>query len=373
MKSTAVQPEAQAILEPAGTRVRDPRTGRSLWMAGILSEGELKEDEETLSVTMSFHPEHTEGQIKTMQQGLLTQIEAIGWKGNIECSITVEEEAAPKTSTSKDPVRGMNGGGTGAHGGPVQKQPIPGVNHIIAVASGKGGVGKSTVSVNIAVSLAKSGYKVGLIDADVHGPSLPMMMKVSATPIANEEKQIIPVVSYGVKCISMGLLVDKDEPIIWRGPMVMGVIRQFFQTVAWEELDYLLVDLPPGTGDAQLTMVQAVDLSGALIVTTPQAIAVQDAIRGVEMFKKLNVPILGIVENMSFLKLPDGSMIHPFGQGGGFETSVRYQVPLLAQLPLDERIRLGGDMGTPVALSEEDCSTPFHEIAESIHDQLTGA
>ena len=372
MKDTAIQPEAQAILEPAGTRVRDPRTGRSLWMAGILSEGHLKEDEDTLCVTMSFHPDHTENQVKTMQQGLLMQIEAVGWKGNVECSITVEEEAAPQAKP-KDPVRGMSGGGMGPHGGPIQKQSIPGVKHIIAIASGKGGVGKSTVSVNIAVALAKAGYKVGLIDADVHGPSLPMMMKVSATPIANDEKQIVPIVSYGVKCISMGLLVDKDEPIIWRGPMVMGVIRQFFQTVAWGELDYLLVDLPPGTGDAQLTMVQAVDLSGSIIVTTPQAIAVQDAIRGVEMFNKLNVPILGIVENMSFLKLPDGSMMHPFGQGGGFETSVRYKVPLLAQLPLDERIRLGGDMGTPVALSDEDCGTPFREIADSIHDQLTEA
>lgn len=371
MKDTAIQPEAQAILEPAGTRIRDPRTGRSLWMAGILSDGELTED--TLKVTMNFHPDHSESQIKTMQQGLLSQIEAIGWKGNVECSITVEEESAPKSTTSKDPVRGMSGGGMGPHGGPIQKQSIPGVKHIIAIASGKGGVGKSTVSVNIAVALAKAGHKVGLIDADVHGPSLPMMMRVSATPIANDEKQIVPIVSYDVKCISMGLLVDKDEPIIWRGPMVMGVIRQFFQTVAWGELDYLIVDLPPGTGDAQLTMVQAVDLSGSIIVTTPQAIAVQDAIRGVEMFKKLNVPILGIVENMSFLKLPDGSMMHPFGQGGGFETSVRYKVPLLAQLPLDERIRLGGDMGTPVALSDEDCGTPFHEIAESIHEQITGA
>lgn len=370
MKDTAIQPEAQAILEPAGTRVRDPRTGRSLWMAGILSDGNLTED--TLSVTMTFHPDHSEGQIKTMQQGLLSQIEAVGWKGNIECSITVEEEAAPKSSTAKDPVRGMSGGGMGPHGGPIQKQSIPGVQNIIAIASGKGGVGKSTVSVNIAVSLAKAGHKVGLIDADVHGPSLPMMMRVSATPIANDEKQIVPIASYNVKCISMGLLVDKDEPIIWRGPMVMGVIRQFFQTVAWGELDYLIVDLPPGTGDAQLTMVQAVDLEGAIIVTTPQAIAVQDAIRGVEMFKKLNVPILGIVENMSFLKLPDGSMMHPFGQGGGFETSVRYKVPLLAQLPLDERIRLGGDLGTPVALSDEDCGTPFHEIAESIHEQISG-
>jgi len=365
-----IQPEAQAILEPAGTRVRDPRTGRSLWMAGVLSEGTLTED--TLQVTMQFHPDHTDTQMQVMQQSLLQQINAIGWKGNVECSITVEETAEPAENTKKasEPVRGMSGGGMGPHGGPIQKQKLEGVKHIIAVASGKGGVGKSTVSVNLAVALAKQGHKVGLIDADVHGPSLPMMMKVSATPIANDDRKIVPIVSYGVKCISMGLLVDKDEPIIWRGPMVMGVIRQFFQTVAWGELDYLIVDLPPGTGDAQLTMVQAVDLSGAVIVTTPQAIAVQDAIRGVEMFKKLEVPILGIVENMSFLTLPDGSLVHPFGQGGGFETSLRYKVPLLAQLPLDERIRLGGDMGTPVALSDEDCSKAFVDIAKTIHEHF---
>lgn len=368
MKQSDIQPEAQAILEPAGTRVRDPRTGRSLWMAGVLTDGSLTED--TLTVTMTFHPDHSENQMRVMQQSLLTQIDSVGWKGNVECSVTVEESVDPKANTAKEkePVRGMSGGGMGPHGGPIQKQPIPGVKHIIAVASGKGGVGKSTVSVNIAVALAKQGHKVGLIDADVHGPSLPMMMNVSATPIANDEKQIVPIVSYDVKCISMGLLVDKDEPIIWRGPMVMGVIRQFFQTVAWGEIDYLIVDLPPGTGDAQLTMVQAVDLSGAVIVTTPQAIAVQDAIRGVEMFKKLDVPILGIVENMSFITLPDGSLMHPFGKGGGFETAVRYKVPLLAQLPLDERIRLGGDMGTPVALAEEDCGQGFREIAQSIHE-----
>ena len=372
MKKTDIQPEAQAILEPAGTRVRDPRTGRSLWMADILSDGSLTDD--TLKVTMCFHPDHSETQMKGMQQSLLTQIDAVGWKGNVECSVTVEESLDPKknnTSKKSEPVKGMSGGGMGPHGGPIQKQPIPGVKHIIAIASGKGGVGKSTVSVNIAVALAKKGYNIGLIDADVHGPSLPMMMNVSAKPIANDEQQIIPISSYGVKCISMGLLVEKDEPIIWRGPMVMGVIRQFFQTVAWGELDYLIVDLPPGTGDAQLTMVQAVELSGAVIVTTPQAIAVQDAIRGVEMFKKLDVPILGIVENMSFLKLPDGSLLHPFGQGGGFETALRYKVPLLAQLPLDERIRLGGDMGTPVALSDEDCGQAFREIADSLHEHLS--
>lgn len=365
--------EAAAILEPAATRVRDPRSGRSVWMAGLLQEMNLKEN--CLSFTLQCHPEHSEEQLKRMESNLLLQLEELGWKGDIEVSIAVSDEhPTPSSQASKNftvknknPVKGMSGGGTGAHGGPVQKQKIPGVKNIIAIASGKGGVGKSTISTNLACALARQGAKVGLIDADVYGPSLPMMMKLTAKPLANDERQIIPVPSYGVKCMSMGMLVDPNEPIIWRGPMVMGAIRQFFQNVAWGELDYLLVDLPPGTGDAQLTMIQAVEISGSIIVTTPQDIAVQDAVRGVEMFVKLEVPILGIVENMSYLRLPSGEMIHPFGQGGGFKTAVQYNVPLLSQLPLDERIRLGGDMGIPVALSsDEDISKPFLEIAEQV-------
>ena len=371
--------EASAILEPAATRVRDPRSGRSIWMAGLLQEMNLVEN--CLSFTLQCHPEHSEEQIKRIEKHLLQQIDNLGWKGDIEVSIAVSDGHGKHASTNtqapknfkvknKSPVKGMSGGGTGAHGGPVQKQRIPGVKNIIAIASGKGGVGKSTISTNLACALARQGAKVGLIDADVYGPSLPMMMKVSAKPLANEERQIIPVPSYGVKCMSMGMLVDPNEPIIWRGPMVMGAIRQFFQNVAWGELDYLLVDLPPGTGDAQLTMVQAVEITGSIIVTTPQDIAVQDAVRGVEMFVKLDVPILGIIENMSYFRLPNGDMLHPFGQGGGFKTAVQYKVPLLAQLPLDERIRLGGDMGIPVSLSDDDIAKPFLEIAEQVAETL---
>lgn len=358
--------EASAILEPAATKVRDPRSGRSIWMAGLLQEMNLSEDR--LSFTVQCHPEHSEEQIKRIEKNLLEQIYAIGWKGEIELSIAVSDEQPTSTpkAPKKESVKGMSGGGMGAHGGPVQKQKIPGVKHIIAIASGKGGVGKSTLSTNLACALATQGASVGLIDADVYGPSLPMMMNCTAKPIANDEQQIVPVPAYGVKCMSMGMLVDDKEPIIWRGPMVMGAIRQFFQNVAWGELDYLLVDLPPGTGDAQLTMIQAVEISGAIIITTPQDIAVQDAVRGVEMFLKLDVPIIGIVENMSFLKLPSGDMVHPFGQGGGFRTSVQYNIPLLAQLPLDERIRLGGDVGIPVALSSDDIAEPFLDIAKKI-------
>ena len=362
--------EAHAILEPAATRVRDPKSGRSIWVAGLIQDAKISDTE--LSFTLQCHPDHSEEQIKHMHQNLIRQITEMGWEGDISCNISVEEviHKAPTKPTKKEGVKGMEGGGMAPHGGPINKQKIPGVKHILAVASGKGGVGKSTVSVNLAASLQRKGFAVGIIDADVYGPSIPMMMNISGAPIANDERQIIPLEAYGIKCMSMGFLVEKDEPIIWRGPMVMGAIRQFFQTVAWGELDYLIVDLPPGTGDAQLTMIQAVDISGAVIVTTPQEIAVQDAVRGVEMFIKLDVPIVGIVENMSLMKLPDGTVIHPFGQGGGARTADRYNVQLLAQLPLDERTRLGGDIGIPISLSTDDCATPFLDMAQMVVDRV---
>ena len=354
--------EAYALLEPAATRVRDPKSGRSVWLAGLIHNAELTAD--SLQFSLQCSSDYSEEDISKMQSALVRNIKNLGWKGEIHCSITPKETVAQAKKTSS--IKGMSGGGTQPHGGAIKKQTIPGVKNIIAVASGKGGVGKSTIATNLACSLAKQGYKTGLLDADVYGPSLPTMMRVSATPIANDERQIIPLISYDVKCISMGLLVEKDEPIIWRGPMVMGAVKQFFQNVAWGDLDYLVVDLPPGTGDAQLTMIQAVNISGAIIVTTPQDVAVLDAVRGVEMFVKLDVPIIGIVENMSFFVLPNGDFAHPFGEGGGHTTALRYQVPLLAQLPLDERIRLGGDLGAPVSLSDEDFASPFHDIAQQV-------
>ncbi len=334
--------EANAILEPAATRVRDPLTGRSIWSAGLLRDARV--DGDTLRFTLQCDPGHSDDDRERMRTGLLRHIATAGWGGQIACQVVVKSgQPAPK----KDPVRGMSGPGMQAHGGPIEKERIDGVRHIVAVASGKGGVGKSTVATNLAVALARQGYRVGLMDADVYGPSLPTMMKISGKPIADDSRRIVPLESYGVRCMSVGFLVAEDEPIIWRGPMVMGLVRQFLQQVAWGELDALIIDLPPGTGDAQLTLIQATDLSGAVIVTTPQDVAVLDAVRGIEMFKKLDVPILGLVENMSWLTLPDGERIHPFGEGGGQRTADRYGVPLIAQIPLDSRIRAGGDAGEP--------------------------
>ena len=266
----------------------------------------------------------------------------------------------------KDPIRGMSGGGMQPHGGPIQKQNPPGVRHIVAVASGKGGVGKSTVATNLAVALARAGWSVGLLDADIYGPSLPLMMNVNGRPLAGSDKRILPLLAHGVKCMSIGFLVDEKEPIIWRGPMVMGVINQFFKDVAWEPVDYLIIDLPPGTGDAQLTMIQAVNLAGGVIVSTPQPVALLDAVRGVEMFKKLEVPILGVVENMAWYEA-GGARTYPFGKGGGEKLAQDYGVPLLAQVPLRDAVREAGDNGRPVAL---DGDATFDALARAIQDAL---
>ena len=362
--------DALAILEPAATRVRDPLSGRSIWLAGLIQNARFENN--TLRFVLAIKPEHSQEATQKILSALEQQIEKLGWTDPVECEINVQSGTHSSQSEKKDPVQGMSGPGMGPHGGAIQKLPIPGVKHIIAVASGKGGVGKSTVATNLAIALHRLGRSVGLMDADVYGPSLPTMMRIQGRPIANDERMIVPLQAYGIQCMSMGFLVDESEPVIWRGPMVMGTVKQFFQNVAWTDLDYLIVDLPPGTGDAQLTMIQAVNISGAVVVTTPQKVAVLDAVRGVEMFRKLEVPILGIVENMSYLELPDGQKLYPFGQGGGEETAKKYDVPLLSRIPLDEQVRAGGDLGMPAALSEDPVSKPFLAVATQVDIAVFG-
>jgi ATP-binding protein involved in chromosome partitioning len=236
--------------------------------------------------------------------------------------------------------------------GKMDATPIPGVKNTIAVASGKGGVGKSTVAVNLAVALAQDGAKVGLLDADVYGPSIPLMMGTSARPIMNNNK-IVPLEAFGVKIMSIGFLLDANRALIWRGPLVAQLINQFLNEVEWGDLDYLVIDLPPGTGDVQLTLVQKIPLSGAVIVTTPQDVALADAVKGIQMFQEVKTPILGIVENMSFFVCPNcGEQTEIFGFGGGERTAERYEVPLLGRIPLDTAIRQGGDIGHPIVVSE---------------------
>jgi ATP-binding protein involved in chromosome partitioning len=237
-------------------------------------------------------------------------------------------------------------------GGAPGKEPIPGVKNAVAVASGKGGVGKSTVAVNLAVALARDGAKVGLLDADVYGPSIPLMMGTSAKPTMHNNK-IVPLEAFGVKLMSIGFLMSADKALIWRGPLVAQLINQFLNEVDWGQLDYLIIDLPPGTGDVQLTLVQKIPIAGAVICTTPQDVALADAIKGIQMFEEVKAPVLGIIENMSYFVCPKcGEQTDIFGFGGGERTAQRYNVPLLGAVPLDTVIRQGGDIGHPITVSE---------------------
>ncbi len=246
------------------------------------------------------------------------------------------------------------------------------IKHIIAVGSGKGGVGKSTVSVNLAVALAQSGAKVGLLDADIYGPNIPKMMGISVLPKQQGDK-LVPAEAYGLKVMSTGFLVQKDQPLIWRGPLLHSIIRQFLSDVLWGDLDYLVIDLPPGTGDVQLSLAQIITISGGIIVTMPQQISLDDAARALMMFKKLGIPVLGVIENMGFLKLPDGSMMNIFGIGGGKNLAESNCVPFLGSIEIYPSIREGGDNGKPILVLEPQSqpSMDFHRIAGEIAGQLS--
>lgn len=256
--------------------------------------------------------------------------------------------------------------------GKVDADPIPGVRNTVAVASGKGGVGKSTVAANLAVALAKAGAKVGLLDADVYGPSIPLMMGQSGKPLVRGGK-IVPLEAYGVKIMSIGFLLDPEKALIWRGPLVAQLITQFLNDVIWEDLDYLVIDLPPGTGDVQLTLTQKIPLSGAIIVTTPQEVALSDAVKGLKMFQEVKTPVVGIVENMSGFICPHcGEKTPIFGEGGGKRTAEEHGVPFLGEVPIEARVREGGDIGKPIVAEHPDSETAkaFDHLAEAVALQL---
>ncbi|MCA9800930.1 MAG: Mrp/NBP35 family ATP-binding protein [Cyanobacteria bacterium HKST-UBA02] len=254
------------------------------------------------------------------------------------------------------------------------KKRIEGIKHIIAVTSGKGGVGKTTVAINLACALHSLGARVGLLDSDITGPNCPLMLGVDGYEPTARDNRIVPAENHGVKCISMAFFVAKDTPLIWRGPMLDKAIRQFLTDVEWGELDYLIVDMPPGTGDAQLTMVQATDLSGGVIVTTPQEVAVLDGRKGLAMFTQMNVPVLGFVENMSYFQ-PEGSeeVFEIFGRGGGQRLAEEAGVPFLGEVPLDTRIRVGGDSGEPIVVSNPDSPSAkaFIDIAKQLAAKIS--
>lgn len=255
-----------------------------------------------------------------------------------------------------------------------EKVTVPGVRNIIAVSSGKGGVGKSTVAVNLAVSLASDGARVGLMDADVYGPNVPLMLGVANERPEVKGNKLLPLEAHGLKLMSMAVLKPGDEPMIVRGPILHGLVRQFLQDIEWGELDYLIVDMPPGTGDVQLSLAQLVPVQGAVLVTTPQEVALADVRRALRMFETVNVPVLGVVENMSYFVAPDtGARYNIFGEGGGERLSAEYGVPFLGSVPLGMEVREGGDRGVPVVVSDPDSpqSHAFRSVAEEVARQVS--
>lgn len=307
-------------------------------------------------------------------------------KNNVGFTIVLTTPACPVKEQlkqqSESAVRAIPGVGAVAaevtsrvrSGTMTQREGIPGVRNTIAVGSGKGGVGKSTVAVNLALALAREGAKVGLLDADVYGPNIPLMMGTDAKPIPTEDNKIAPIQAYGIELISMGFFVDADSPVIWRGPMLTKLLTQFMYDVQWGELDYLVMDMPPGTGDVQLTAAQQLPLTGAVMVSTPQDVALLDAGKALMMFKKLNVPVLGIVENMSTFVCPHcNAPTDLFGHGGAQAAAVRYGVPFLGEIPLHLSIREGGDSGRPIVASAPDSpqAQAFIQVARNIAAQVS--
>ena len=318
--------------------------------------------------------------------GLVKGVSAANGSASIDLELTIHNpEVAAQLKTACEAaassVEGINramvqikmppaGQAPASAGG--QPNRMPGIDKVIAVASGKGGVGKSTCAVNLACALAQNGAEIGLLDCDIYGPSVPLMMGVNERPMVSPEEKLVPLFNHGVKLMSMGFLLEGDQPVIWRGPMIMKTIQQFVMQVDWGALDFLLVDLPPGTGDAQLSLCQTVPLDGGVIVTTPQEASLGVVRKGIGMFEKVNVPILGIVENMSYFTAPNGDRVEIFGHGGGAREAQNQGTPFLGEIPIFVEIREGGDSGVPVVVHDPE-STPalaFSNLANKLREVL---
>jgi ATP-binding protein involved in chromosome partitioning len=317
-------------LREAIAAVEEPLLGNTLGATRSIKEIDSGRNSVKIMVEL---PIHRYSEQETLQQRIADAITGTGEERRVEVGFTPRVRAV---------------GGVPGKGG------IPGVSNAIAVASGKGGVGKSTVATNLAIALAQDGARVGLMDADVYGPSVPMMLGSNARPGMQNDK-IIPPQAFGIKLMSIGFLMPSDKALIWRGPLVAQLINQFLGDVDWGRLDYLIVDMPPGTGDAHLSLVQGIQLAGAIIATTPQDVAIADAVKGIRMFEEVKVPILGIVENMSYFVCPNcGETYDIFGTGGGERTAKEFGVELLGQIPIDQVIRQSGDIGHPVVAAYPD-------------------
>jgi ATP-binding protein involved in chromosome partitioning len=316
----------EAILS-ALSKIQDPGLRKDLVALDSISDLKIKGDEVTLKLVLVTpahpHAQQIENEIRqTLEKGGARKV-------SIEIAAEVPSDGRPRTGSAAE------------------------VKNTIAVASGKGGVGKSTVAANIAVALAMAGARVGLLDADVYGPNIPTMMGVDHLPKPPDASgRLVPAEAYGVKLMSIGFLVKPEQAMVWRGPMLHNAIRQFVNDVEWGELDYLIVDMPPGTGDVQLSLAQTTPLSGGLIVTLPQKVSVDDARRGMEMFRQLRVPLTGVVENMSYLETQDGKRIDVFGSGGGEALAKEFDVPFIGSIPLEPEVRVGGDIGKPIVISK---------------------
>jgi ATP-binding protein involved in chromosome partitioning len=350
--AAAADPGTTALSEALAS-LRDAGSGRSLlelgWIAPVRRQGERA----ILRLTLPAFANSQRDRIAAEARAALLAVSGIA---AVQIEVAQPAEAAAP-APSAGPIGGA-GHGPGGPGGMPPRQPVNGVRQVIAVSSGKGGVGKSTVAVNLACALAASGLKVGLLDADIYGPNAPTMLGVAdrspeVRGAGGSEQILIPIETCGIAMVSMGLLIEENQPVIWRGPMLNGIIRQFLYQVDWGERDVLVVDLPPGTGDAQLTVAQAVPMAGVVIVTTPQQVSLQDARRGLAMFLQMGVEVLGVVENMSGFIPPDlPDRRYPiFGQGGGRRLADEAGVPLLAELPLEMAVQEGGDQGLPVVLA----------------------
>ena len=371
--------------------VRNPRTGADVMAADMVRDIATTVDGK-VRLTLLLAADDDATLVRDVRQA----IEALAGVADVRVDVRdpaqteptpgrrAPTSASPGSSPMNQPKAPATGGmgralpvmGAAPKAPPKVPDPVayPQLGRIIAVSSGKGGVGKSTVAVNIAVALAKMGKRVGIMDADIYGPNLPLMLGVDAAPLVVDEK-IVPLEAYGIKVMSIGFLIEKEQPAIWRGPIVMKILTQFLKDVAWGQLDYFLVDMPPGTGDAQLSLVQATQVHGAVIVTTPQQVSVGDALRGVKMFERTAVPVLGIVENMSYFENPEtGKPIALFGTGGGARLAEECNLPLIGQVPLDPRIQEGGDTGRPIVDAEPTsrAAKELEAIAQRVVERLVG-
>lgn len=335
--------------------VKYPGYSRDIVSFGLVKQVATEGDAVGVLIELTSAKPEVAAQIKTDSERILRQL------------------AGVKTATVE--VRFPGGAAPAGAQGPnpfANQARVPGVRRVVAVASGKGGVGKSTCSVNLACALQLMGQRVGLLDCDIYGPSIPLMMGIHQRPTISEHEKLVPPAAHGVALMSIGFLLDSDQPVIWRGPMIVKTIQQFLMQVEWGELDYLIVDLPPGTGDAQLTLCQTVPLDGGVVVTTPQEASLGVVRKGIAMFERVNVPVLGLIENMSYFITPAGERLEIFGHGGGKAEAERRGLPFLGEIPIYTEIRVGGDKGVPVVVSHPRSAQAeaFFRIAEAVRQQL---